>query len=192
MSVSELAELNLLFETYGPRLLAMLRRRIDPALTPRIDAEDLLNETFLQARRRWDNPGRARMTPYAWLYRLAMDCLIEAWRHENRARRRPDREMPWPEHSSDQLALHLIGTGTSPSEAIARAELRAGVRRAMDSLRSGDREILWMRHFDGLSSRDAAAVLEISEDAAAQRYARALKRLKDAWRVHGLEGGSRP
>jgi DNA-directed RNA polymerase specialized sigma24 family protein len=38
-----------------------------------------------------------------------------------------------------------------------------------------------MRHFDELSHREIADVLEISEAAAMQRYARALRRLKRLW-----------
>ncbi len=38
-----------------------------------------------------------------------------------------------------------------------------------------------MHHFDELSYREVGAVLDISEDAAAQRYARALLRLKRLW-----------
>jgi RNA polymerase sigma-70 factor (ECF subfamily) len=189
MSVGDLAELNLLFETYRDRLLAMLRRRIDPALAVRLDAEDLLNETYILARRQWDHPSRARMPPYPWLYRLAKDCLIEAWRRENRQRRSPDREQPWPERSSIQLALSLVDSASSPSKAVAREELQAGVCRAMEGLKPAEREILWMRHRDGLSYREAAAVLNISEDAAAQRYARALRKLKDRWR-DSSQGGS--
>jgi hypothetical protein len=49
---------------------------------------------------------------YAWLYRLALDCLIEAHRRESRDARDPHREPRWPEHSSVQLGLSLIGTGT--------------------------------------------------------------------------------
>jgi DNA-directed RNA polymerase specialized sigma24 family protein len=45
------------------------------------------------------------MTPYAWLYRIMMDRLIEVWRHENRDCRDPDREMHWPERSSIQMGL---------------------------------------------------------------------------------------
>jgi RNA polymerase sigma-70 factor (ECF subfamily) len=42
-----------------------------------------------------------------------------------------------------------------------------------------DREVLALRHFEQLTNGEAAAVLGIQERAAAKRYVRALKRLKD-------------
>src|SRR5437899_2102335 len=123
-SLIDSAALGKLLEEHRPRLRAMLQRRIDPALAARIDADDILSEAFLLARRKWAGFSEAGMTPYAWLYRIALDCLIEAWRRETRGRRHPDREMPWPDRSSVQLGLNLIGTGTTPSKAAARNELQ--------------------------------------------------------------------
>ena len=41
-----------------------------------------------------------------------------------------------------------------------------------------DREVLLLRHFEELSNKEAAAVLGIQENAASNRYVRALGRLK--------------
>jgi RNA polymerase sigma-70 factor (ECF subfamily) len=190
-SVLEMAELARLIEEYGPRLSRMVQRRLDPALAPRLSAEDILSEAFLLARQKWNSfDHKNGMTPYAWLYRVVMDCLIEAWRRENRACRSPDREMPWPERSSVQLALSLMSPGTSPSSAAARNEVQGRIRQALDMLSPRDKEILWMRHFDELSFKEAAAVLGIKESAANVRYVRALKRLRDLWlQLHPKHGG---
>jgi len=181
-SVAELAMLGKLFEEHRPRLLAMLGRRLDPALAVRLDADDILNEAYLVARKRWSRfRQQSDMTPYAWLYGIARDCLIEAWRKQTRARRDLHKDMPWPERSSIQLGLSLINPGTSPSEAAARDELCDQMRQTLDLLKTDDKEILWMRHFDDLSFKEAAAVLSITENAATVRYVRALRRLKDLW-----------
>ena len=181
-SVTELAALGQLIEEHRGRLLGMLRRRIDPVVAVRIDPEEILHETYLQAGRRWpDYSRRQRVTPYAWLYRIALDCLIDAWRRETRDQRDLRREMPWPERSSEQLGLGLAGTDTSPSEAAVRDELSARVRAVMAALSPQDQEILWMRHSDQLSFAEAGMVLGISANAATVRYARALRRLKEKW-----------
>ena len=118
LTVSDLAALGQLLEEYRSRLLDMLRRRIDPALGVRMDAEEILSEAFLRARQRWaDYCQDRRMAPYAWLYRIALDCLIEAWRSQTRGRRDLRRDMPWPEQSSVQLGMGLVHGGTSPSAA---------------------------------------------------------------------------
>src|SRR5262249_21819629 len=147
-SIADLALLGRLFEEHRPRLLAMVQRRMDPALAARVGAEDILAEAFLLARGRW---GRFReqseVTAYAWLYRITLDCLIEAWRRETRAPRDLHRAMPWADASSVQLGLGLVCPGTSPSEAAGREELRQKVRQAVDLLKESDCEILWMRHY---------------------------------------------
>jgi RNA polymerase sigma-70 factor (ECF subfamily) len=170
-------------EGHRPRLLAMVQRRLDPALAARLDAEAVVNKAIFDAQRRWsaDTPA----PPYAWLYRLTLDTLIEAWRHENRACRSPQRELPWPEHSSVQLGLGLVAPDTSPSSALERRDLQAQMRQALDLLRPTDREILWMRHADQLSFREVAEALGITPGAANVRYVRALGRLKQLWlRLH--------
>ena len=120
------------------------------------------------------------MRPYPWLYRLTLDCLIVEWRR--RARQADGRIMPFPEQSSIQMGIGLVDPGTSPSQAAARNECQQHMRKALDQLKDTDREILWMRHNDCLSLREAAEVVGISADAAAQRYVRALRRLKDLWK----------
>jgi RNA polymerase sigma-70 factor (ECF subfamily) len=42
-----------------------------------------------------------------------------------------------------------------------------------------DREVLALRHFEGLSSGEAAEILGLSKTAASNRYVRALGRLRD-------------
>lgn len=179
-SVSEIAALTKVFEVHRPRLVAMVQRRIAPALAPRVDPEDILSEAFLRARRRWSNRDPA-MSDYTWLYRITLDCLIDAWRAANADGRSLRKEVLWPKRSSAQLGMGLIGSVTSPSEALARKELQEQLAWAVEQLKPDDREILGMRHFDELSYQEAAAVLGISQDAAMQRYARALRRLKRLW-----------
>ncbi len=187
-SVAELAAFGKLLEEHRPKLLAMVERRIDPALRKRLESAEVLQEAFLAAQGKWSRfrAAPSAMTPYAWLYCIVLDTLIETWRKQSRARRDPAREMPWPEQSSIQLGLGLLQSGTSPSEAFSRKELQERMRHVLDGLGPRDREILWMRHYDDLSFPEAAAVLGITENAATVRYVRALKRLKTLWqKIHG-------
>jgi RNA polymerase sigma-70 factor (ECF subfamily) len=198
-SVADLAALGRLLEEHRPRLLAMLDRRIDPALGVRIGPDDILNEAFLDARRKWtafrgakgDNESpfaprkdcseQPQLSEYAWLYRIVLDRLIEEWRKATRGRRDLHREMPWPERTSDQLGMNLVHSGTSPSAAVSREEIRRRVRQILELLKPSDREILDLRHTDQLTFGEAGAILGVPENTAAVRYARALRRLKDLW-----------
>ena len=179
LSVADVAALTKMFEEHRSKLLLMLQSRIDPAMGTRVTAEDVLHETFFLARRRWHRFAASGMKPYPWLYRLAMDSLIEVWRRQNADGRDPRREVPWPERSSAQQVLKLIDSATTPSEAFAREELRQRVQEVLSKLKPTDREVLWMRHFDQLSFADLADLLKISENTAMKRYVRALQRLKD-------------
>jgi RNA polymerase sigma-70 factor (ECF subfamily) len=181
-SVVDLALLGKLFEEHQSKLLAMIQRRLDPSLAARISPEDILSDAFLEARRKWSTfKTQSALTPYAWLYGIVRDCLIEAWRRENRACRSPNKELPWPERSSMQLVLGLVGSGSSPSEHADRADLRQQVIETLNLLKEKDREILWMRHHDDLSFREAADVLGIAEGTTRVRYVRALERLRELW-----------
>lgn len=156
-SVADLAALGKLFEENRPRLLSMLQRRVDDGLAARIDPDDVLNEAFLDARSKYPRfKEEAVMTPYAWLYRIVLDTLIRLWRQHNRLGRDVHREMPFPERSSMQLGLGLIHRSASPSSAAAHAELQRAVRQTVELLKEKDRQILWMRHQDGLMAPMAA------------------------------------
>ena len=81
--------------------------------------------------------------------------------------------------STMQLADRLLaGDSGQPLKRLMQDELHARVRTAMDQLDADDREVLLLRHVEGLNSRETAAVLEVSEEAGVQRHVRALRRLR--------------
>ena len=188
LTVAEMAILGKLLEDHRPKLLAMLKRRIDPALAVRIDPEDVCNEVFILAQRRWDsfNPD----FPYAWLYRLAMDSLIECWRRQHRGPRNVERDLPWPEGSSLQLCLSLVAPGTSPTAAARRHEVQEKMCQTLKLLKDADRHVLWMRFYEDLSYGEMAVVLGVTENAATVRCLRALRRLKRLWQQLNPDWGA--
>jgi RNA polymerase sigma-70 factor (ECF subfamily) len=95
-----------------------------------------------------------------------------------------------PLASSAALAAQLLGKHTSPTEAAVRAERMLRLQEALNTLDPIDREVLSLRHFEELSRAETAQVLGIEEAAAAKRYIRALKRLKNvlADMPGGMEG----
>ena len=92
-----------------------------------------------------------------------------------------------PAASSAALAAQLLGKHTSPTQAAVRAERLLRLQEALNALDPIDREILSLRHFEELTRAEAAQALGIEEAAAAKRYVRALKRLKDT--LAGMPGG---
>src|ERR1700736_1375932 len=96
-SLVDMAVLGQLLEEHRPRLLAMVQRRLDTALAARVDAEEIVNEGFFLARRKWPRfKDQTTLSAFAWLYGIVRDCLIEVWRRETRGPRDARRNVPWP------------------------------------------------------------------------------------------------
>jgi RNA polymerase sigma-70 factor (ECF subfamily) len=121
---------------------------------------------------------------FLWLRGVVGNKLLEVHRHHLGTRRRDaGRDVPLyrpnPDETSASMLAHLTAHATRPSVAAARVEVNATLRRALDEMEDTDREVLALRHFEQLSNAEAAQVIGIQERAAAKRYLRALKRLKD-------------
>lgn len=184
-----------LFEAWRGRLKRMVTLRLDRRLQGRIDASDVLQEAFLDVRKKAGEFGRKGDLPaYLWMRMVVGERLLILHRHHLGAQLRDaDREVSlWrggpPAASTESLANFLLGRLTSPSQAAIRAERQLRLQDALNGMDPVDREILTLRHFEELSNNEAAAVLGLSKTAASNRYIRALKRLKDALGGMGDEG----
>ena len=83
-----------------------------------------------------------------------------------------------PEACSVSIAQQLLGQLTSPTQAVARAELQLIVQDVLNSMDPIDREILVLRNFDQMSTSETGEALGIKRSTASKRYITALKRLK--------------
>jgi RNA polymerase sigma-70 factor (ECF subfamily) len=185
VDVVKKATLGKWYVEYGPKLLAMLKSRLDPRAAGRRQAEDILHNAFVKAEKSWDRFAESGMTPYAWLYRLVLDCICDDHDYQNAQPRRVRREQDWPDSSSQQMVLGLFSTGGSPSKAIDQDErlqqLKVRMAETLALLSTKDHEILCMRHYDELEPKEIAQVLGIKEGTARVRYARARARLLELW-----------
>ena len=98
---------------------------------------------------------------------------------------------PLPDQSAMSLANVLVASGTAPSQRMQRQEKRDLVRAALDRLAPADREVLVLRHLEQLSTREVAAILDVSEPAVRYRHRRALERLAEYLSDVSGEGGAR-
>ena len=67
-----------------------------------------------------------------------------------------------------------------------RSELQEQVREVIDSLNANDREVLTLRHAEGLSNGEAAELLAIDAGTARKRHGRALRRLHQRLTDEGI------
>ena len=189
-AVADLAALGRLWAEHCDRLLAMLERRIDVRLRQRIDAEEVLNDAFLDASRDWAAYQRGSpMQPYAWLYQLAYDRLIEVYRRNVTGGRDLRRDLPVAGDWSAVLGGQVQDSGTGPQTAAQRAELAERMQQMLSLLPDSDHDLLAMRYFDQLSTREIRDVLnarhpdapQVNENALDVRLFRALKKLHKLW-----------
>jgi RNA polymerase sigma-70 factor (ECF subfamily) len=168
------------------RLRRMVEARLDRRIRGRVDPSDVLQDGFADAVAKF--PGYLadpRLPLFLWLRLIVGERLSKVHRDHLGARLRDAaREVslyrgPMPAASSAALAAHLLGKETSPTQAAVRAERLLRLQEALNALDPLDREILSLRHFEELTHAEAARALDIGEAAAAKRYIRALKRLKD-------------
>ena len=168
------------------RLLRMVAFRMDPRLRGRVDAADVVQEAFAEASEHRTAYFLAPAAPlFLWLRGVVSNKLLEVHRHHLGARMRDARrEMPLdarrsPGETSAALCDHLTAGLTRPSVAAARGEVRTRLAEALAAMDATDREVLALRHFEQLTSAEAAQVLGIQERAASKRYLRALQRLRE-------------
>ena len=132
------------------------------------DAADLAQETFLRV---WNSaatwrpvrPGPTQVKFTTWLHRIARNLCIDAHR-----RRR----------ESHEVGDNLAGQDGAPEDAPTTARLRRALDEAITDLPERQRTALVLCHRDGMTNRDAAAVLEVSVDALESLLARARRTLR--------------
>jgi RNA polymerase sigma-70 factor (ECF subfamily) len=182
------------FSTYHDRLARLVTYRLAPGLTGRVDAEDVLQESYLAAATRikhfQESPSGSA---FVWIRLIVLQTLTDMHRkHLGAQMRDAYREVGlpaghWTPGTSASLAVQLAASLTSPSQAAMREETSRQLEVAIESMSAVDREVLALRHFEELSNQETAEVLGIEEKAASIRYIRALKRLKDI--LASLPGG---
>jgi RNA polymerase sigma-70 factor (ECF subfamily) len=176
--------LSQLFEAYHARLMRMVELRLDARLRRRLDPADVVQEAWVEVLRRFREWCARDDLPFrVWLRLTTGQALAQAQRrHLGADRRTQQRE----EHgfasrssvSASNAADAFIASATSPTQGAQREELRTLVLAALEDLDEIDREIVALRHFEGLSNEAAAAELSIEPAAASKRYMRALLRLR--------------
>jgi RNA polymerase sigma-70 factor (ECF subfamily) len=184
------------FDRYRARLERMVRVRLDPRLRARLDVEDVVQDAYLEASRRLPEYLQERKVPfYLWLRFIAGQKLIEAHRIHGAGKRDVRRERDCGGQAdgasgatSAVLAHEILASQTTPSGALHREELRKELEQALETLEPVDREVIILRHHEHMTNTEAAEVLGITANAAAQRHFRALQKMRESLGHLGLSG----
>ncbi|MFM7183348.1 MAG: sigma-70 family RNA polymerase sigma factor [Planctomycetota bacterium] len=176
--------INRLLERHRQAIRQMIDRRMDRVITRRVDASDIVQEVMIEANRRLGDYLVNPTMPFRlWLRHMARDRLIDAHRrHRVAATRSLDREVPLVSGDGDgSSAGEIVGVADrelTPAAAATWHELERRFAAAVERLDEGDRQIVLLRHFEHLSTAEAAAALGLAKPAAGMRYLRAMRRLR--------------
>jgi RNA polymerase sigma-70 factor (ECF subfamily) len=173
-----------LLQWHRDRLRRIVAVRADPRLAARVDPSDVVQETLAEAAARLDEYLRCRPLPfYPWLRGIAQTRLAALYRRHVQAGRRSvtreERAVGLPDQSALELAERLFAPHPSPSAGLHREETRARMRAAVAALPERDREVLVLRHLEGLSAAEAGGILGLTAGAVRVRHLRALHRLRE-------------
>ncbi len=171
------------FDQYRDQLQRLVAFHMDRRLSRRVDASDIVQQSFIEARARLSHYVEHSSMPFSlWIRQITMQTLIDVHRRNFGVQKRDIRQevsMQQADSSYSILADRLVSNLTSPSSAADRREKMARVRNAIDGMDEMDREVLVLRHFEEMSNKDIADLLGIGQPAASNRYLRALNRLRE-------------
>ena len=174
-----------LMERYRQRLCQMVAFHLDPRLSARLDASDVVQETLTEAAEQIREYVQQRPLPfYAWLRQIAWRRLVHQhvrhlWTAKRSVNREQEADLPLSDPSALELARQLQGPTTGPSTAMIHQEQTERLRAALQQLRMRDREVLVLRYIEQLSAQEIAAIMGITAAAVNMRHMRALDRLRE-------------
>ena len=124
------------------------------------DAEDLTSQVFLKAVRHLDG-ARTEVSIRSWLFQLARTTLADHWRQYYRAPRTP---------------LHLVPERTDNGPVEQSTGSTDTLRQVLDQLPDHYQRVLTLRFLEGLSIKETAAEMGITENNVKVLQLRALRK----------------
>jgi RNA polymerase sigma-70 factor, ECF subfamily len=155
-----------LFELHAPVALGLVHR----ILGARAEAEEVLQEVFLQVWMRADRYDAARSTPRAWIFMLARSRALDRLRRREAARRRED------------VAGGEAGEAVPPlgTERLEDLERRRRVDSALGLLSLDQRRCIELAFFEGLTHTQIAERLEAPLGTVKSRILLGMNKLRQA------------
>jgi len=164
----------LFYDRYAPVLFGFCVRILKDAR----DAEDVLQEAFVQV---WRDAGRfdpARASVKTWLFTIARSRALDRWR----SRRSVEHRFPAAENES----LDRAGADDGGQEA---AAMRDYVGRCLAQLSENEQAVLRLAYFDGYTQEEIAARLNEPLGTVKSRTRSGLTKLKAI--AEGVGGAGR-
>jgi RNA polymerase sigma-70 factor (ECF subfamily) len=145
------------------------------------DALDISQDSFVKAFRSLKR-FKVEFPFFPWFYTIVRNNCLN---HLRRVRRRDERSLDELEESG----FRALDTCAQPDEAAERTELRENVMKAIGQLEPHHREIIMLRHFQGMSYREMAETLGCPQGTVMSRLHSARQRLREMLEAAACHGG---
>lgn len=177
------AALGQLLELYRNYLTLLAQLQIHRRLQSKVDAADLVQETFLKSHRSFGQfRGSTEAELLSWLRQILALNVANVVRHYYGTRGRDVRlEVELADEmrqSSMAWKLGLVAPGSSPSQGAARREEAVVLADALAKLPPDYGTVIVLRHLHGLPFAEVAAHMNRSVDSVEKLWVRALARLR--------------
>ena len=177
------ATLGRLLETYRRYLALLARVQIGQRLQGKVDASDVVQETFLEAHQNFPRfRGASEAEFVGWLRQILAGNLADLLRRYLGAKGRDvrlEREIQDAfDRSSILLDRGLVAPISSPSQQAARREQAVVLADALEQLPADYRDVLVLRHLEGLTFPEVARRMGRSLDSVEKLWMRGLARLR--------------
>ena len=173
-----------LLELYRRYLALLARVQIGQRLQGKVDASDIVQETFLEAHRNFARfRGTSEGELVRWLRQILATNLADLLRRYLGTQGRDvrlEREIEADfDRSSVLLDRGLVAPQSSPSQQAVRREQAVLLADALDRLPDDYREVLVLRHLEGLTFPEVARRMGRTLDSVDKLWMRGLARLRE-------------
>lgn len=173
-----------LLELYREYLTLLARIQIGQRLQGKVDASDVVQETFLEAHQAFGQFRGATEGELAeWLRQILASRLAKLVRHYTRQRRDIRLERQLQEElgrSSQALDGAVLMTQSTPSQSAARREQSVILANALGRLPADYREVMILHHIEGQTLPEVARRMGRSVDSVKKLWIRALGTLRNS------------
>ncbi|AET69193.1 RNA polymerase sigma factor, sigma-70 family [Desulfosporosinus orientis DSM 765] len=160
-----------LYRTYFSRVYNYLHYRVNDVH----DADDLTSQVFIKIYTKFKYYCSETAPLSVWVFSIARNTVTDYYRCRGRKA-----------YVYLEEGVELVDSCCSLEEAAAAAEMRRHLRRALALLSQREREIIALKFWSGLSNREIAGFMDISESNTGVILFRAMQRLRQILESQGM------
>ncbi len=137
------------------------------------DAEEIVQETFLRGYRSLADFD-ARSDFRTWIYRIAVNCALQLLK-----KRKSEAAVPIAEEfDAERPGIQLRDRNAGPERILLDREIEHRRHAAMEKMTEDERLAFVLRHLEGRTTDEIAAVLEVTPNNAKQAVFRAVQKMR--------------